>query len=147
METPCSVLSQFGISCDICPTELIGFESKPPRQVKSHCCHFSAFHSLVTLAPNNVLHTYIMFINTHAYIHSCVHIYVHMHVQRYTGTYAHKHGHMKESFKKTKDLAPVFSGSSIGFFSDDYYVCIFKNGFYVPFLSLGLFIFRDPDET
>lgn len=75
---------------DICPTELMRFESKVPRQVKSHCCHFTAFHSLVTLAPTNVLHTYIMFINTHAYIHSCAHTYVHMRVV-YRGTQAHMH--------------------------------------------------------
>lgn len=54
---------------------------------------------------------------------------------------------MKESFKKTKNLTPVFSGSSIGLFFDEYYVCIFNNGFYVSFLYLGLFIFPDPDET
>lgn len=54
---------------------------------------------------------------------------------------------MKESFKKTKNLTPVFSETSTGSFSDDYYVCIFKNVFDVPFLYLGLFIFHDPNET
>lgn len=87
---------------DICPTELRKFESKVPRQVKSHCCHFTAFHFLVTLASTNVLHTYIIFIKTRVHTLMCAHTYVHMRVQRCTGTRAHKHRHMKESFKKAK---------------------------------------------
>lgn len=89
---------------DIYPTEMRRIESKFSRQVKSHCCHFTAFHFLVTLAPTNVLHTYIISIKTRVYIHLCAHTYVHMRVQRCTGTHAHKHRHMKESFKKTKQF-------------------------------------------
>lgn len=73
---------------DICPTELRKFESKVPGQVKSHCCHFTAFHFLVTLAPTNVLHTYIIF-----YQNSCTytHVHTHMYTCVYRGAQAHMH--------------------------------------------------------